>query len=277
MSVAKLPFNATHVFDGSVDAIDREMTEASVDKIIVELPNLPPLTLDRVVLAGHRVHEGICGERDGIVCSGVADADVVVVWKNTAQFVVESSAETGHIECVAQLERYLYVGVVAVAIPNIACRNAQNRGGPNEFDGQIQAIGNFDAHVGVALRDAVERKEAAIAACRAYRAAVNEFRSRAADGERRNRRVGRRSCGDDWHRACCPEKKMQDESRKGRSSGSDDCANALRDRDAQRRLHACEGAAHGGIRAHANLVTFVGPCSVGAYRRIDKDLFDAML
>eukprot|EP00965_Chrysotila_dentata_P081767 2699283-Pleurochrysis_carterae.AAC.1 len=46
------------------------------------------------------------------------------------------------------------------------------------------------------------------------RAAVNECNSRAADGVRRNRRVGRRSgcsCGEDWHRACGLEKKKQDE------------------------------------------------------------------
>eukprot|EP00965_Chrysotila_dentata_P112340 3713757-Pleurochrysis_carterae.AAC.1 len=39
-----------YVFDGSVDGIDGEMAEARVDKIFespIELPNLPPRTLDR--------------------------------------------------------------------------------------------------------------------------------------------------------------------------------------------------------------------------------------
>eukprot|EP00965_Chrysotila_dentata_P043585 1449339-Pleurochrysis_carterae.AAC.1 len=68
------------------------MAEASVDKIIelpIELPNLPPRTLDRVVFAGHRVHEGVRSERDRVVCGVLADADVVVVRKNKAQPVVQ--------------------------------------------------------------------------------------------------------------------------------------------------------------------------------------------
>eukprot|EP00965_Chrysotila_dentata_P106408 3514449-Pleurochrysis_carterae.AAC.1 len=71
----------------------------------------------------------------------------------------------------------------------------------------------FDAHVGVALRDVVGRKEVEVAACRAFRAAVNEFNSRAADSARQNHRVGRRSgrCRRAWHRACGLEKKKQDE------------------------------------------------------------------
>eukprot|EP00965_Chrysotila_dentata_P120184 3974691-Pleurochrysis_carterae.AAC.2 len=64
------------------------------------------------------------------------------------------------------------------------------------------------------------------------------------------------------------ENKKQDEE-EGRSSSSDDCANALHDRDAQRRLRACDGAAHGGVHAHVNLVAVVGPCSVCARRRRD--------
>eukprot|EP00965_Chrysotila_dentata_P123056 4067568-Pleurochrysis_carterae.AAC.1 len=56
----------------------------------------------------------------------------------------------------------------------------------------------------------VTPEEAAIAACHACRAAVNECKSRAAaDGEDRSRRVSRRSgaiCGDNWHRACGLEK-----------------------------------------------------------------------
>eukprot|EP00965_Chrysotila_dentata_P105221 3475262-Pleurochrysis_carterae.AAC.1 len=98
MSAVKLPLNATHVVDGSVDAIDGGMAEASVDKIF-ELPNLPPRTLDRVILAGHRVQNCISGERDGIVCGGFADADVVVVWKNKAQFVVEAGADVVRMPC----------------------------------------------------------------------------------------------------------------------------------------------------------------------------------
>eukprot|EP00965_Chrysotila_dentata_P100004 3304504-Pleurochrysis_carterae.AAC.1 len=39
------------------EAIDGEMADASMDKIFelpIKLPNLPPRTLDRVILAGHR-------------------------------------------------------------------------------------------------------------------------------------------------------------------------------------------------------------------------------
>eukprot|EP00965_Chrysotila_dentata_P003789 124172-Pleurochrysis_carterae.AAC.1 len=69
MSVTQVLFDTAYVFDGSVDAIDGEIAEASVDKIFelpiespIELPNLPPHTLDRVSLAGHRVHEGVRSE-----------------------------------------------------------------------------------------------------------------------------------------------------------------------------------------------------------------------
>eukprot|EP00965_Chrysotila_dentata_P018189 605059-Pleurochrysis_carterae.AAC.1 len=72
------------------------------------------------------------------------------------------------------------------------------------------------------VSDAVGREEAAIAACRACRAAINECNSRAAAyaGEGRSRRAGRRSggvCGDDWHRICGLEKKKQVE-KEGRAS-----------------------------------------------------------
>eukprot|EP00965_Chrysotila_dentata_P113668 3757311-Pleurochrysis_carterae.AAC.1 len=66
-------------FDGSVDTIDGEMAEASVNKIFelpIELPNLPPRTLDQVILAGHHVHECVRSERDGVVRGVLADADV---------------------------------------------------------------------------------------------------------------------------------------------------------------------------------------------------------
>eukprot|EP00965_Chrysotila_dentata_P096843 3200671-Pleurochrysis_carterae.AAC.1 len=62
-------FDTAYVFDGSVDAIEGEMAEASVNKIFevhIELPNLPPRTLDRVILASHRVHEGVRSKRDGV-------------------------------------------------------------------------------------------------------------------------------------------------------------------------------------------------------------------
>eukprot|EP00965_Chrysotila_dentata_P050578 1676213-Pleurochrysis_carterae.AAC.1 len=66
--------------DRSVDAINGEMAEASVDRVFelpIELTNSPPRTLDRVnTLAGHRVHEGVRSERDGVVCGVLADADV---------------------------------------------------------------------------------------------------------------------------------------------------------------------------------------------------------
>eukprot|EP00965_Chrysotila_dentata_P213757 6187823-Pleurochrysis_carterae.AAC.3 len=63
------------------------------------------------------------------------------------------------IECVAQLERCHHVGVVAVAIANIACGTTKTDGA-DEFDGQSLAVGNFDAHVGAALRHAAGRKYA---------------------------------------------------------------------------------------------------------------------
>eukprot|EP00965_Chrysotila_dentata_P051901 1723044-Pleurochrysis_carterae.AAC.1 len=70
MSVTQLLyFDTANVFDGSVDAVNGEMAEASVDKIFelqIKLPNLPPRTLDRVIIAGHRVHEGVRSERDGV-------------------------------------------------------------------------------------------------------------------------------------------------------------------------------------------------------------------
>eukprot|EP00965_Chrysotila_dentata_P096905 3202549-Pleurochrysis_carterae.AAC.1 len=68
------------------------MADASVDKICelhIELTDLPPRTLDRVILAGHRVREGVRSKRDGVVCGVLADADVVVIWKYKAQLVVQ--------------------------------------------------------------------------------------------------------------------------------------------------------------------------------------------
>eukprot|EP00965_Chrysotila_dentata_P143426 4738974-Pleurochrysis_carterae.AAC.1 len=65
--MTQLLFDTAHVFDGSLHAIDGEMAEASVDKIFewhIELTHLPPRTLDRIILAGHRVHEGVRSERD---------------------------------------------------------------------------------------------------------------------------------------------------------------------------------------------------------------------
>eukprot|EP00965_Chrysotila_dentata_P135197 4470140-Pleurochrysis_carterae.AAC.1 len=44
MSVTQVLFDTAYVFDGSVDAIDGGMAEASVNKIFelpIELPNLP--------------------------------------------------------------------------------------------------------------------------------------------------------------------------------------------------------------------------------------------
>eukprot|EP00965_Chrysotila_dentata_P139845 4623269-Pleurochrysis_carterae.AAC.1 len=60
------------------------MAEASVDKILelhIELPNLPPRTLDQVILAGYRVHEGVRSKRGGVVCEVLADVDMVLIWK----------------------------------------------------------------------------------------------------------------------------------------------------------------------------------------------------
>eukprot|EP00965_Chrysotila_dentata_P102847 3395860-Pleurochrysis_carterae.AAC.1 len=90
MSVPQQLLDIAYVFDGCVDAIDGEMAEASVDNIFelhIELTNLPPHTLDRVILASHRVHEGVRSERDGVVCGVFADADVVVIRKYKAQLV----------------------------------------------------------------------------------------------------------------------------------------------------------------------------------------------
>eukprot|EP00965_Chrysotila_dentata_P046506 1545482-Pleurochrysis_carterae.AAC.1 len=68
------------------------MAEASVDNIFelpIELPNFPPRTLDRDILAGHRAHEGVRSERDGVLCEVLADADVVLIRKYKAQLVVQ--------------------------------------------------------------------------------------------------------------------------------------------------------------------------------------------
>eukprot|EP00965_Chrysotila_dentata_P139198 4603041-Pleurochrysis_carterae.AAC.1 len=69
MSITQVLFDAAYVFDGSVDAIDGEMARRAwtrFSKLHIELPNLPPRTLDRLILAGHRVHEGVRSERDGV-------------------------------------------------------------------------------------------------------------------------------------------------------------------------------------------------------------------
>eukprot|EP00965_Chrysotila_dentata_P011514 376842-Pleurochrysis_carterae.AAC.1 len=67
MSMTQVLFYTAYVFDRSVDAIDGEIAEASVDKVFelhIELNNLPPRSLDQVILAGHRIHEGVRSERD---------------------------------------------------------------------------------------------------------------------------------------------------------------------------------------------------------------------
>eukprot|EP00965_Chrysotila_dentata_P168336 5559026-Pleurochrysis_carterae.AAC.1 len=75
MSVTQLLFDTAYLINESIDAIDGEMAEASVNKT-----NLPPRTLDRIIFAGHRVHEGVRSERDdGVVRGALADADVVVI------------------------------------------------------------------------------------------------------------------------------------------------------------------------------------------------------
>eukprot|EP00965_Chrysotila_dentata_P131417 4344162-Pleurochrysis_carterae.AAC.1 len=61
--MAQLLFNAAYVIDGGVGAIDGEM-EASVDKIF-KTPNLPPRTLDHVIVAGGHCADKVVGrERD---------------------------------------------------------------------------------------------------------------------------------------------------------------------------------------------------------------------
>eukprot|EP00965_Chrysotila_dentata_P243147 6205257-Pleurochrysis_carterae.AAC.2 len=82
MSLVQLLFNAAHVVDGSVDAINGEMAKR----------NLPPGTLEHVILASSHVHDGIRRERDGVVCGSLADADLVVAWKYKAKLVSKSSA-----------------------------------------------------------------------------------------------------------------------------------------------------------------------------------------
>eukprot|EP00965_Chrysotila_dentata_P054902 1822735-Pleurochrysis_carterae.AAC.1 len=92
MSVTQVLFDTAYVLDGSVDAIDGETAEASVDKIFelhIKLTSLPPRTLDRVILAGHRLHKGVRSERDGVVCGVLTHADVVVIRKYKAQLVVQ--------------------------------------------------------------------------------------------------------------------------------------------------------------------------------------------
>eukprot|EP00965_Chrysotila_dentata_P032016 1067597-Pleurochrysis_carterae.AAC.1 len=68
------------------------MAEASVDKIFelhIKLPNLPPCTPHRVILDGHRVHEDVRSERDGVVRVVLANTDVVVIRKYKAQLVIQ--------------------------------------------------------------------------------------------------------------------------------------------------------------------------------------------
>eukprot|EP00965_Chrysotila_dentata_P159008 5253062-Pleurochrysis_carterae.AAC.1 len=108
MSVTQLPFDTAHVFDGSVDTINEEMAEASVDKIfglIIELTNLPSCTLDRVILAGDRVHKSVRSERDGIVRGVLADADVDVIRKYRAQLVAQVRADSLCFWNIALVER----------------------------------------------------------------------------------------------------------------------------------------------------------------------------
>eukprot|EP00965_Chrysotila_dentata_P104265 3443306-Pleurochrysis_carterae.AAC.1 len=154
MSVTQLLFNTAQVFDRRVGTIDGEMAEASVDTILelpIEFPNLPPRTIDRVNIAGNRIHEGARSKRDGVVSQ--SDCGCGRACNSEVQGAARRS--------------------VPVAIANITCGNAQD-GGADEFNRQSNTVGSFDAHVRVALRDAVGRDEAAIAACRACRAAVNE-------------------------------------------------------------------------------------------------------
>eukprot|EP00965_Chrysotila_dentata_P252832 6210901-Pleurochrysis_carterae.AAC.2 len=99
----------------------------------------PSCTLDRVILVGHHVRDGL------------ADADVVIAWKYKAQIVVQP----------------------------LQTSPADVRMGADEFDGKSHTVGNFNANVCIALRDTVGGKENAIAACRVSSAAVEECNSRA--------------------------------------------------------------------------------------------------
>eukprot|EP00965_Chrysotila_dentata_P125395 4146104-Pleurochrysis_carterae.AAC.1 len=58
---------------------------------------------------------------------------------------------------------------------------------PINSTGRVTPLATSTRMLGFALRDAVGGKEAAIAACRACIAAVNECNSRAADIARQNR------------------------------------------------------------------------------------------
>eukprot|EP00965_Chrysotila_dentata_P025466 846837-Pleurochrysis_carterae.AAC.2 len=168
----------TWLTEALMRSMEKSMAEASVDKII-ELPKLPPRTLDRVALASHCVQEGVRSEYNGVVCGVLADADVDVIRKYKAQLVIhvgadslllvhclsreKCSAAARHIERVAQLTQRFLGRVFAVAIANITCGNAQDNGA-DEFDGQSDTVSNVDAHVRVALRDAVGREEATVVA-----------------------------------------------------------------------------------------------------------------
>eukprot|EP00965_Chrysotila_dentata_P032425 1081105-Pleurochrysis_carterae.AAC.1 len=98
------------------------MAEASVDKIFelpIEMTNLPLRTLDQVILAGHRVHEDVRSERDGVL---FVEYSRMRTWLSLGSTRRSSS----------------FVRVVAVAIANITCENAQDDGADN-FDGQSDA------------------------------------------------------------------------------------------------------------------------------------------
>eukprot|EP00965_Chrysotila_dentata_P073033 2413871-Pleurochrysis_carterae.AAC.2 len=89
--------------------------------------------------------------------------------------------------------------VHAVFVAYITGRNAKNYRA-DKLDRQSHAVGNFDAHVGLALRDAVGGVEDAIAACRVSGTTINECHSRNANSASWKRRVGHgRGCRDDWH------------------------------------------------------------------------------
>eukprot|EP00965_Chrysotila_dentata_P173040 5710230-Pleurochrysis_carterae.AAC.1 len=92
MSMTQLLFDTAHVFDGSIDAIDGEMAEASVDKIFelpIELTNLP--CRSRPCHSHRSPHKRRCQKRarGGVVCGAFAEADVVVIRKYKAQLVVQ--------------------------------------------------------------------------------------------------------------------------------------------------------------------------------------------
>eukprot|EP00965_Chrysotila_dentata_P204316 6182261-Pleurochrysis_carterae.AAC.1 len=160
-----------------------------------------------------------------------------------------------------QLEDGLDGRVHAVFVAHITSRNAKNARA-DKLGRQSHAVGNFDAHVRPALRDAVGGEEAAIAACCASGSIINESHSRSASSASWKRIVGHcRGCSDDWHcvGALKEDKKYKEQCRTG--SGKH-CTKAVHKGDARQDCCWRDDVVDVGVFAHIDILKLVGPSSV---------------